>query len=241
MQEISFSRIKAYRDCPWLYKLLYLDALRSGPHPFASLGQSLHGALRDYHRPETASEDQEERAASWDRMLECYDANWFHQGFTDPVEQMQCYEKGKEILRNYWEGDLKRRTRIVWVEKEFEFAWEGRKMQGIMDRVDQDERGRYEVLDYKLSRGRRDPQDLQLWIYGFALDRVFGKAPEKLAWLYLESLEKVSLPYDSGKAEALLREALESVKDLRPPYAPNTSHCPACDFRKSCKYSTARD
>lgn len=231
MQEISFSRIKAYRDCPWLYKLLYLDRLRSGYHPSSALGLSLHRSLRDYHRLE---------AASWEKMLECYDSNWFHQGFADPAEQMQWYEKGKGILRKYWEGDQKRQTRIIWVEKEFELAWEGKNIRGIMDRVDQDAQGRYEVVDYKLNRSRRDPEDLQIWIYGFALDRVFGKAPEKLSWLYLESLEKVSLPYDSGKAEKLLKEALESVKDLQPPFTPNTAHCPACDFRKSCKYSVAK-
>src|SRR3989344_2471201 len=65
--ELSYSKISAYRFCPWKYKLLYHDGRRVPPNPHISLGQSVHKALEEFHKRE---------GKTLDELLEAYDKVW---------------------------------------------------------------------------------------------------------------------------------------------------------------------
>jgi len=232
MSIVSFSRVKAYQNCPWLYKLLYIDRKYPPLSPYSSLGMSLHKALELYHR---------NNATRLEEIRDCYIDAWVHEGFNSAVEQVEFYEKGWGILQKYWQKDQSRHSEVVWVEKEFAFNWQGQKIQGIIDRVDRRSNGDIELIDYKLSAKRQEQSpDLQIWMYGFALEKALNLAPKILSVFYLDTLEKVSLDYHPAHAEGLLKNALEISLKMIPPYTPNTKHCPQCAFRKSCRYSSQK-
>ena len=46
--ELSYSKISAYRFCPWKYKLVYVMGQRVAPNPYISLGLTIHRTLEDF-------------------------------------------------------------------------------------------------------------------------------------------------------------------------------------------------
>ncbi|MBI4248826.1 MAG: PD-(D/E)XK nuclease family protein [Elusimicrobia bacterium] len=239
--EISYSRLKTYRDCPWLFKLLYVDGLYPSLSPAGSLGLSLHRTLERYHARHPEPGDAPDGEAE---LLDDYVSAWLHRGYQTPQMQVEWFEKGKEILRGYWQMERSRSSKIILVEKEFRFEVRGVWVKGIMDRVDLNADGSYEVVEYKTQKAASSPEEvagnLQLSLYGLALRRVFGLEPKWQSVLFIREKAKVRAPYNAAGEQALLDLIVEAERKMdQGLYDPDTSHCVRCDFRNRCAYSTA--
>jgi len=123
--EISYSQIRAFLECPWQYKLRYVDLQRSRLTPPAALGLSIHRTLEAFHH---------NKQGGLESLLDLYDENWVHAGFPSPQEQMEWYRKGERILKTYWEDETQRRSEIIHVEREFMFPLESRHSSATHDR-----------------------------------------------------------------------------------------------------------
>ncbi|MBI4051758.1 MAG: PD-(D/E)XK nuclease family protein [Elusimicrobia bacterium] len=229
--------MKSYLECPWLYKILYVDLKRRAPTAPSSLGQSIHRTLEAYHR---------EDADSLERLLEFYDEYWVHAGFASAQDQMIYYARGKKMLERYWELDQSRKSKIVFVEKEFEFPLGPHTVRGIMDRVDLSPEGKYHVIDYKTQQEILEEKDLsqnlQLGLYGMALREALGFVPGILSLFFLAHGKVVSIAYDPSREKRVRGILLDvGARISRREFKPDPRHCPRCDFRKTCQYSTAKD
>jgi DNA helicase-2/ATP-dependent DNA helicase PcrA len=234
---LSYSRLRAYGDCPFKYRLIYVDRRRAPLSAQSSLGHSLHRALEAFYR---------EDGATLERLLELYDEGWFHPGYADAVQEVEFYEKGRKILRRYWVLEESRRSRIHFVEKEFAFRLGPHLIQGIIDRVDLHPDGSYEVIDYKTQQdpvGEEEVRgNLQLQIYGLALREAFGIEPARLSLLFLSEPRLVSVPYDRSREPELKRRLAETAdRAAAGDFEPDTRHCPRCEFRRACPHSVARE
>lgn len=236
--ELSYSQVRAYLNCPWLYKLVYLDRRRAPLHPRAALGLSIHRALEAFHR---------EDASDLARLLELYEEAWVHAGFASAVEQMEWHKKGQAVLRSYFKAETERRSEVLGVEKDFLFPLEPHVIRGTIDRVDRRPDGEVEIIDYKthleVATEAAAAEDLQLIMYGLGAERSLGLDPKWLTLYYVAAGRKVSVPYDRARAEEVL-ELLARVGDLialSPAMKPDVSFCPRCDMRRLCAHSTARD
>ncbi len=234
---LSWSRFRAFNDCAYKYKLLYLDRRRPPLSAGSSLGHSLHRCLEAFYR---------EDGGALERLLELYDETWMHQGYADATEQVEYYAKGRKILERYWELEASRRSRVFLVEKEFAFKLGPHVVQGIIDRVDLHPDGTYEVIDYKTQQEPASEDEvranLQLRIYGLAMVEAFKLVPARLSLLYVSRAAIVGVPYDrSGEPELkrLLSDTAERAAAGR--YDPDIRHCPRCDFRRHCGFSVAKD
>jgi len=233
--ELSYSKIKAYMDCPRMYWYIYVQKKRAPLTAEASLGLSIHKALEAYHRAGGAPED----------MPEYYDANWFNQGFKSPQEQAEFYDKGKGMLERYLEVDRDRKSRIVHVEKEFEFAFEKWRVRGTIDRVDNHPDGTWEIIDYKTGaeiKSREQMADsLQMGIYGIGVKRALGLEPDKMTFWFLAKTKKSTLPYDPSREENVIA-ALERTGSeiLKEDDSPNTANGPCCSLKKICEFSVVK-
>jgi len=234
--ELSYSKVRAYLDCPWLYRLVYVDGQRPVLSPTSSLGHSIHRTLEAYHR---------KKGCSMGRLLELYDVHWVREGYSSSEEARQSRERGLKMLEKYWGLEQERKSAVLFMEKEFSFQLGRHKIRGIVDRVDRWPDGRYEVIDYKTyptvwSRERLEG-DLQMGLYGMGARRAWNLDPLMLSIYFLEQGEILSISYEPRREpelEGSLREV--SGKILKGCFSPRTEHCPRCSFRKICIHSVSR-
>ncbi len=234
--EISYTRINAYRTCPWKYKLMFEDGLRIPPTPFISLGLSVHRALEDFHL---------RQGKALDDLIESYDRCWVNEGFVTPQQAHDFYEKGNAMLAAFFRDAAGSTTEIVAVEKEFSLKLGRHRLKGIIDRIDRHSDGTYEVIDYKthaeLWKQERVDTDLQLGIYTLACEKALGITPGSAACYFLAHGKKLS----TRRSRAQLKETAVLIADIadkigRRQYPRNPAHCPRCDFRRSCGHATAQ-
>lgn len=233
--EVSYSKISAYLYCPEKFRLLYVEGKFVQPTPAISLGQSIHKTLEDFHS------NKYDGPAD---LFDCYDRLWVNEGFNNPQQTLDFYNKGRRMLENYWETARDMKCEILYVEKDFSFKMGKHRVRGIIDRIDRHPDGRYEVIDYKThsemwSRDRID-NDLQLSIYALACKESLGFSPDTLSLYFLAHGQKVSTersPEKLEEARKLMVKVAEKIAGGE--YQPNKANCKGCDMRNACKYNAA--
>lgn len=232
--EVSFSQIRAYLDCPWLFHLRYQARWRTPPTPASALGATVHAALEHFHR---------EKAPSEARLLELYEECWVNPPGAAGPEVLKLHAKGADILRRYWAEERSSTNTVELVEKEFMAPLGAHTVRGIVDRVDRRPDGTLEVIDYKtydaVPEGADPAADLQLRLYAWGLRAAWALEARWVSWRFVAAGKTVTAPYDPA-GEDELEGFVTRVADLIAwgrGLAPNTAHCGACDFRLRCDKS----
>ncbi|MBI3289668.1 MAG: PD-(D/E)XK nuclease family protein [Elusimicrobia bacterium] len=234
--EISFTRYRVYRECPWKYKLLFVDGRRIPPTPKSSFGLSLHRALEAWLRGgERTSES----------LRESLRAQWLTAGYADEDEESRWYAKAERVLERFCAEEETRRTRTVGLEKEFIWTLGGHEVRGMIDRIDQGPDGAYELVDYKTGPGvpaaAQVAADPQLRFYALGAKRGLGLQPATLTVDCVTAGARVTAPYEAKGEEALSADIQAAASGIEAAaFSPDTSFCPRCDFRRDCAYSVAK-
>lgn len=231
--EISYTRLRVYLECPWKYKLMFVDGRRIPLTPRASLGLSLHRALECFHRKE---------AAALDELLDCYEESWVGSGYPDGSTRERWYRKGQRILKSYYGAEQDRRSLIVGVEREFVYPLGRHMVRGMVDRIDRLADGGHEIIDYKThldvesEEGLAD--DLQMRFYALGVKESLALELSLLTLHYVAAAKRVSVAYDSAREselKALIEKAADDIEAGE--FAPRTAFCPRCEFREECGFS----
>jgi CRISPR/Cas system-associated exonuclease Cas4 (RecB family) len=172
----------------------------------------------------------------WQRALE-EENPFFRQGAPSPEQHSKL---GHEILRGYLRSIEETRPPLA-AELSFEIAVGGDKLRGVIDRIDEQEDGLI-IVDFK-SGARKLSQseiarDLQLTVYAFAAQQLYGRPTARVAQYYLRDgtyLRSLRGPDDFAYLIADLlpharRVLCEEQYPLRLGY-----WCNWCDFRELCK------
>jgi DNA helicase-2/ATP-dependent DNA helicase PcrA len=235
--EVSYSQVRAFMECPWLYKRIYADRVRPPATPSSSLGVSIHRALEAFHRG---------GGGSLERLEACYDDAWVHGGFSSPQEQIEWHRKGLLVLGRYHAREAGRRSEILAVERDFLFPLGPHAVRGTIDRIDRRPDGSVEVIDYKthldVASDEDAAQDLQLGMYGLGARAGLGLDCAWLTWHFVAAGRRVSVPCDRSR-EPLILEVLERVADIIAsgrPFGPEKANCPSCALRARCPRSAER-
>lgn len=231
--ELSYSKISAYRFCPWKYKLIYKDGLRVPSNPYISLGLSIHKSLEIFHKNDKKY---------FDDLLEIYNEVWVNEGFQSPQQTVHFYEKGEKMLKQYFEWSQERKAEIFAVEKEFRFQIGSRMLRGIIDRIDRLPDDTFEVIDYKTHAEMWDQSridsDLQLTLYAVGCKRVLNIDPAALSFYFLAHNKVIT----TQRTQLQEEEALALFEDVakrieKEDFSPDKDKCPKCDFKSSCRYA----
>lgn len=234
--ELSYSKISAYRFCPWKYKLLYVEGWRVPPNPYMSLGQTIHSTLELFHKDDHKSLDD---------LLDIYNQVWVNEGFQSPQQTMHFYEKGEKMLRQYNEWCKLRKSEVIFVEKEFRFPLGSRMLRGIIDRIDRLPDDTYEVIDYKthaeMWEQSRIDSDLQLTLYSLGCQKMLNVGPPALSYLFLAHNKFVT----TTRSSLQIRQAIAEFEDVaerieRNDFTPDVTKCAKCDFKQTCAHSSSR-
>ena len=198
-EKYSHSKISTYMSCPkkYLYETEYKIPTKS--KSYFDFGTTLHFVL------ETITKLDWNKSSKKDLFLyslEILTDNWISQGYKDYKEE-EIYKKSSiKIIENFINKNfeiLKEQTPKNFEER-FEININGKKISGIIDRVDITNNGDLIILDYKTSKSKKSQKELlddrQLYIYAIACKTLFGKYPKKMGLWFLCFNEILYVDFD---------------------------------------------
>lgn len=233
---LSFSSISTYRNCPWQYKLRYVDRLPTKRKPALSFGSSVHAAIRFFYDVPVPS------PRPLEDVLSFLENNWESDGYSDQQENDSYLAHGRKVISDFYEANSVGFKLPIALEQKFHTDVNGCRLTGVIDKIDRHDNGDYEIIDFKT--GRRLPprsavdNDLQLSIYHLAAEAVWGIIPDKLSLYYLIPKEKMTTKRTAEQVEetkTLISEVAEAISAKR--FEPRENAlCPWCDFHAHCPF-----
>lgn len=232
--ELNYSKLRAYLDCPFLHRYLYVQG-RYAPHnPWSSLGQTAHRALARWHA----------NGGDLSDLLLYYDEFWQAKGYSTPGETLEFYERGRDIMERWWTCAQERPQKALHFEKIFVFEFNGWRIRGTVDRIDRLPDGTHEIIDYKLGFDERPPgpleEDLQLALYAIGVREGLGLKVSAVSKFYLARMEKVTAAYDGSRDASVLALVKETGEKILAGTCDRKGRCSSCAIRELCPESEAR-
>jgi putative RecB family exonuclease len=247
VKTFSNSRLSCYENCPWQFKLKYIDEVDI-PDPFESieifLGLRTHQVLEKLYL-----ELQKESTPSLEELLIYYQEQWssnFHPGVRLIKRSSTLNEfllAGKQAISSYYERYYPfKQTKILASEYQVTFPLDQYQITGFIDRLDQTPEGHYEIHDYKTSS--RLPtkadcmRDRQLALYHMGILEAFPEAQQiELVWHYLRFDQEIRLNKSAQELEECKRKTLELIHTIEKDqcFAPKESAlCSWCEYGPLC-------
>ncbi|OFV67380.1 MAG: exonuclease [Candidatus Syntrophoarchaeum caldarius] len=247
MKTYSYSRIGAYENCPFQFKLRYIDRIKPDTEGIeAFMGSRVHESLEKLYRDKMMAKDPQ-----LDELIDFYDVNWekkFHDGVL-VIRKDYTSDNYKEIGRNCLEGYYRRyypfeqaktialemRIEVPLPDSEFKFI-------GFIDRVDQRENGTYEIHDYKTSSTlpyqSEIDQDKQLALYQLGIEPLWNDISDvDLVWHYLKFDKEFRSKRNRITLEMLKEEIVKKIYEIETAesFEPKESAlCNWCGYQDLC-------
>ena len=244
MDRVSPSRLSDFKQCPQLFKFRSIDRLAEPATIYQARGTTAHLALQRLYGFDAESRTPE-------RLFDLFREAWTevrideYPDMFDSVEEERAWGiESMELLANYFSVEDPRSISPVDCELDLLEEINDVQVRGILDRIDENERGELVVTDYKT--GKAPPQRFALpaffalKIYALLTRKHFGRAPVQLRLLYLNGPTLYSLDVDDQQLDAMERqvralwEAILRAEE-RQSYPPRPSRlCDWCSFQAIC-------
>ena len=259
----SNSKLSTYENCPWRYKLVYIDKIekpeKQGIEAF--MGSMVHDVLEKCHKDLIVAHRN-----TVDDLIRFYNIQWDKE-WTDEIQIVRKqYKKedyknsGEKCIRDYFTRYAPfDKTRTIATEMMVNFPIDEEKKYlgtGFIDRLDISRDNTYEIHDYKTSRNlptqEKADSDRQLGLYHIAVQTKWPDARDiKLIWHYLIFDKELLSSRTSGQVKQLKTEVMslideieEKTKELEEDSkgtaaqkifpANETTLCDWCEFQGQC-------
>ncbi|MDP8962276.1 MAG: PD-(D/E)XK nuclease family protein [Actinomycetota bacterium] len=234
---LSFSRIETYETCPAKFRFAYLEGLPGVPGPHLSFGSSIHAALERFYDQKLPVCPSEQDLLGF--LYEEWDSSGFEGLSRD--EQLLWYRHAQGVLRRFHARESLRYRLPADVEKWFSVPFGADAVvMGYIDRVDVDDDGRLEVIDYKTNKRVKDRDrvrsSLQLSIYALACEHLYGRMPSAVTLYFVVPGVQVQVATDEIDFDGARRTVSRVAAAVRAEYydpAPSQA-CNWCEFRRVC-------
>lgn len=231
--KISYSRINTYLFCPQKYKMIYLENKYIPINPDIAFGNAIHKTLEDYYKKGLYTYE-----SLYDSLCSC----WASAGFETPQDVYISFLRAQDVLKRFWETFGKNKIKSVCVEKDFKAEIGKYPFIGIIDRIDENEDGTRELIDYKTHKiiweQEKIDNDLQLSLYCYACKIALGFIPDRIAIYFLSHNKKIYTTRNEEQINNAIKLSVEVAEKINnKDFPPNKEKCQFCDFKLSCKYS----
>lgn len=248
--EWSFSRLNSFYNCPYEWKLHYIDCNKSESGFFSEYGSLLHSILEKYAKGE----------------LSLFELNqYYEENFNEAIPhdappnnyvdlRQSYYDKGLDYLDNI---DLDFDSyEILGVEKKIEFELFGKKFIGFIDLLVKDKStGEIIIIDHKsasikiFKNGNISKSDQahflefkrQLYLYSIPIIEEYGKV-SKLKWNMFKDKKWIEIPWKQEEYDEAIQWAKDTLelieKETNWPPNPDSYYCRyLCGQRNNaCEY-----
>ncbi len=256
--KFSFTQLAAFETCPLQYKFAFVLRIPcKGKYNF-SFGRTMHNTLYQFLQQwlermgrgqvnlfsQTGKLKKSKKSLNnkltVKDLLKIYNEYWIDEWYENKRHQEKYKEKGKKILKIFYDDFIKASPQIKYLEKPFNFKLGEYVIKGKIDRIDEVDDG-LEILDYKTgsSKNKLTPQNKQqLLIYQLAAQSLFSEPITQLTYYYLENGKKISFLGKPEELEQMEKKIKETIKEIKTSdFAPRPGQmCKWCDFRSICEY-----
>lgn len=236
----SVSQLQTYETCPRKYLYQYIYKIPTEIKHYFDFGTSMHKVLEELSKVMDKSDYPKEFLFS--KGISFMNEYWISKGYISADQEKEYFDKGIKIVSEFIEMELSLRIedrKTIEQEKNFLIDINGRKIMGIIDRIDSVDGGSYEILDYKTSNSmdRNLSENIQLLVYAMALKNLYGKYPRKMGLWYLIHNKISTVEFDPNNLDRAKKKIISLIegiekKDFSP--KPSIFGCRFCDFKKVC-------
>ncbi|MDD4953701.1 MAG: ATP-dependent DNA helicase [Candidatus Omnitrophica bacterium] len=241
---LSYYQIDDYLTCPLKYKYVNILRVPIMEHHTVIYGRAMHEAVTKYFQFKMAGKQMEAGD-----LISAFEDSFDPQGFLDEKHQEERSRVGKQALIKFFNEERARDSKPLYIEKEFSFLWEGNKISGRFDRVDQRQDG-VVIMDFKTSEvkaqkdaDKRAKESLQLKLYALAYQNIFGLLPKSVELYFLESGITGSARVGGEELEEVRRDIKEVSEGIRAqgfPARPTYMACTYCAYNQICPFFVIR-
>lgn len=246
---LSYSALNDFLNCPYKFKLAYIDRLKVPKSTAAIFGTAIHNALKFLHEPSRLAPPTEEE------FLRFFSQHWDPSIWPDQEKADLAFSQGIEILKNYYAQNYPTNFNVVNLEMPFRFPIEYRQethyITGRIDRIDKIENDQFEIIDYKTSQRMPAQSEVehnpQLSVYQLAITHVWpflksSSRPVKLSLFYVRhnlklSTQKTTQDLQTTKEEIIsIIEKIKNAQQLNKFEPTPNKLCAYCNFREFCPF-----
>lgn len=234
---LSYSQIQTFDMCPLHYKLKYILKIPTPPSPAQSFGISIHSSLRNLCEEITKKEKLDNK-----KIVDILKNNWIKEGYSSKLHEEKSFEKAEKIILDYYKNNLSKGNPPIAMETPFNFNLENLKVGGRIDRIDELDGTKIEIIDYKTGENipeqKKVDNDLQLTFYALAAtkvkDKPLNRKPDDiiLSLLYIEKDKKIT----TVRTKEQLEQAEEFIKEKVKEISESDFKCSHSIFCNNCEY-----
>ncbi len=226
----SFSKIKAFKNCPLEYKYRYYLKFPTKGNRYLSFGQTIHLTfeqfLKDYLKRLNSKQQDlfgntpgKIEIGSREFLEQLYHQNWIDEWYQSKSQKEMYRKRGLKMLRTFYDYASQNIPAPKFIEQSFNMKIDKYFFNGKIDRADLLQDGRIMILDYKTSEKvpkKTDKDDLdQLYIYQWAAQEHLNEKVGGLAYWYLDEnkfvQEEVAPEEKIAKLKNDLLETIEKI------------------------------
>ena len=244
----SHSRLSTFEQCPFKFKLQYIDKIKPDVKESieAFLGKKVHDTLQWIY------EQVSNRILKLDEVLQHYVTNW-NKGFDNEIRIVKqefdaehYFNQGIKFLLDYFLKHSPFEDNTIATEKRIiiNLDQQGKyKIQGYIDRlVHHKDTNIFEIHDYKTNGFLKSQEELdkdrQLALYSIGVKELFEQANDvHLIWHFLAFNQKIISKRTDEQLDQLKQDIIELINKIESTteFTPNPSMlCKWCEFRGYC-------
>ncbi len=225
INRFSYSSLETYRKCSHRFKLRYLDKIQKPDEGIeAFMGKRVHEALEFLYNEVLAG-----RFVLFDSVIDFYRLNW-RQKWHDRIAIVRSehssedyYSLGENCLAWYYRTYHPFEQSVVGNEIVLEFSLDGDRnyrLKGIVDRLDHDGNGHWEIHDYKTGKRaftqNQADRDGQLALYQLALKQKERDVRRvTLVWHFVQRRVEVRSSRNAQQLRALIQRTRATIDEIR--------------------------
>ena len=249
----SYSSIECFRNCPLKYKYQNIDKIKAPKNIDALFGSSIHNSLKFMFQRGPLYPTLDQIIDFFRTVCEQKKLPMDADALDSSAETVY-YKEGISLLEKFYKNNPPWNYNVVDMESRFEFEIDDPKtgekhtLSGIMDRIDKNADGGFEIIDYKTKRkmpGQKEiDNDLQMSIYQLGLVKKWPHIDPnkiKLSFYFLKHGEKISTARTPEQTEETKNLILDTIRDINEKikdgnnFPPTPSPlCDWCEYRQMC-------
>ena len=237
---LSFSDVKFFFECPYLFKLRVLYGFNSPLDQALGYGKSLHDALAEIHSRVLNGEkiNLNESEGLVQRHLRTPYAN--------PALRENLEKSAKQIIEGYIQKNSDDFKNIEFSEKAIEISLgDGISVAGRIDLVRRVDTGEVTIVDLK-STDRAQAESVtekQLHIYALGYKELTGRNADFVEIYELDEQKQKKRSVDDSFIEEVKKDIRSAAKGLRQnhlPAKPSQRSCGQCDYCMLCSSAISK-